>query len=248
MAELSSPDQRVALVTGGASGIGAAVVERLRAEGWKAVAADISITAPSEDAIHCDVTSAEDNLAAVAHVEATYGRLDFVHLNAGVATGEADLEQVDLERYRQVIAIDQDSVFYGLRAALPALRRAGGGDVIATSSLAGLTAVPFDIPYAMAKHAVVGLVRSVGPLYAAENIRVNALCPGFSDTAIIDPFRDMFATVGLPIVPVSHVVDAVVEILASGAAGQAFLVRAGGGADMYRFRGVPGPNLPPAIT
>lgn len=240
-------DQKVALVTGGASGIGAGVVERLRGAGWKAVVADISVRASSDDAIHCDVTSYDDNIAAVAHVEATYGRLDFVHLNAGVATGETDLEKVDLERYRQVMAIDQDSVFYGLRAALPALRRAGGGDIIATSSLAGLTAVPFDPAYAMAKHAVVGLVRSVGPLYAAEGIRVNALCPGFSDTPIIDAFRAVFTEIGLPVAPVSHVVDAVVEILDSGAAGQAFLVREGGGADMYRFRGVPGPNLPPQI-
>lgn len=240
-------EQKVALVTGGASGIGAAVVDRLRAQGWKAVVADISVLASSDDAIHCDVTSFEDNVAAVAYVEQTYGRLDFVHLNAGVATGEADVEKVDLERYRRVIAIDQDSVFYGLRAALPALRRAGGGDVIATSSLAGLTAVPFDPPYAMAKHAVVGLVRAVGSVYAAEGIRVNALCPSFSDTPIIDPFREVFGAVGVSVVPVSHVVDAVLEILDSGAAGQAFLVRDGGGADLYRFRGVPGPSLPKQI-
>lgn len=247
MAERSRSDGRVALVTGGSSGIGAAVVERLRGQGWKAVVADISVLAASDDAVHCDVTSFDDNVAAVAHVEATYGRLDFVHLNAGVATGEADIEKVDLERYRQVIAIDQDSVFYGIRAALPALRRAGGGDVIATSSLAGLTAVPFDPPYAMAKHAVVALVRAVGPVYAAEGIRVNALCPGFSDTPIIDPFREVFGEVGVPVAPVSHVVDAVLEILDSGASGQAFLVRDGGGADMYRFRGVPGASLPPQV-
>lgn len=244
MTDARHSDSRVALVTGGASGIGAAVVERLRGQGWKAVVADISVLESSDDAIHCDVTSYDDNLAAVAHVEATYGRLDFMHLNAGVATGEADIEQVDLERYRQVIAIDQDAVFYGLRAALPALRRAGGGDVIATSSMAGLTSVPFDPPYAMAKHAVVGLVRAVGPVYAAQGIRVNALCPSFSDTPIIDPFREMFGAVGMPVAPVSHVVDAVLEILDSGAAGQAFLVRDGGGADMYRFRGVPGAGLP----
>jgi NAD(P)-dependent dehydrogenase (short-subunit alcohol dehydrogenase family) len=240
-------DARVALVTGGASGIGAAVVERLRADGWTAVVADVAVLEPSDLSIRCDVTSWEDNVAAVEHVEKTFGRLDFVHLNAGVATGETDLEKVDLERYRQVIAIDQDSVFYGLRAALPALRRAGGGDVIATSSLAGLAAVPFDVPYAMAKHAVVGLVRAVGPLYAAEGIRVNALCPGFSDTAIIDPFREMFATVGMPIVPVAHVVETVMGILASGASGQAFLVGEEGKAVEYRFRGVPGPGLPPQL-
>jgi NAD(P)-dependent dehydrogenase (short-subunit alcohol dehydrogenase family) len=238
------PDPRVALVTGGASGIGAAVVERLRADGWNAVVADITVTQTSDDAIRCDVTSPEENLAAVAHVEHTYGRLDFVHLNAGIATGEHDIEKLDIDRYRQVVSIDQDSVFYGLRAALPALRRAGGGDVIATSSLAGLTAVPFDPAYAMAKHAVVALVRSVGPVYAAEGIRVNALCPGFSDTPIIDELRDLLAASNQAITPVAHVVETVLGILGSGAAGQAFLVGADGKAVEYRFRGVPGPNIP----
>ncbi|MDQ1688035.1 MAG: hypothetical protein QOK42_1010 [Frankiaceae bacterium] len=237
-------EPKVALVTGGASGIGAAVVHRLRADGWKAVVADIVVLAPGDDEIRCDVTSWEDNLAAVAHVEKTYGRLDFVHLNAGIATGEHDIEKLSLDRYRQVVAIDQDSVFYGLRAALPALRRAGGGDVIATSSLAGLTAVPFDPAYAMAKHAVVALVRSVGPVYASEGIRVNALCPGFSDTPIINEMRELLVASNQTITPVAHVVETVLGILASGAAGQAFLVGEDGKAVEYRFRGVPGPSIP----
>ena len=238
---------RVALITGGASGIGAAVASQLRESGWTVVIADIAVLDPSDVALRCDVTSAEDNLAAVAHVEEKFGRLDFVHLNAGIATGEMDLEKVSLERYRQVVAIDQDSVFYGLRAALPALRRSGGGDIVVTSSLAGLTSVPFDAPYAMAKHAVVGLVRSAGPLYASQGIRVNAICPGFSDTPIIDPFRELFATTGIPVVPVEHVASAVLGILDSGATGQAFLVGEGGKAVEYRFRGVPGHALPAEI-
>jgi len=246
VADARRADSKVALVTGGASGIGAAVVTRLRSEGWTAVVADLNVEG-IDDAIRCDVTSEADNVAAVAEVESRHGRLDFIHINAGIATGVVDIEELSLDRYHQVIAVDQDSVFYGLRAALPALRRAGGGDVVMTSSLAGLTAVPFDPVYCMAKHAVVGFVRAVGPVYADQGIRVNAVCPSFADTPIIDTFREVFAATGMPVLTAADVADAVLAILDSGAAGQAFLVAAGGGASEYRFRGVPGPALPSGL-
>lgn len=229
-------------MTGGASGIGLAVAQALRGQAWAVVTADVA-HATDGDAVRCDVTSWEDNQAAVAHTEQRYGRLDFAFLNAGIATGFVGVEEAPLERVRQVIAVDVESVFYGLRAALPALRRSGGGDVLMTASLAGLTAVPFDPVYAMAKHAVVGLARSVGPTYAVEGIRVNALCPGFADTPIIDPLRPEFERSGMPVLPVADVAGAVLEVLGSGAAGEAFLVRPGGSAEAYRFRGVPGPAL-----
>ena len=89
-----------------------------------------------------------------------------------------------------------DGVVFGVHAALPALRRRGGGAIVATASLAGLTGVPYDPLYAANKHAVVGLVRSLAPL-AAEGIRVNAVCPGFAESRIIDPIRDALRDSGV---------------------------------------------------
>ena len=83
-----------------------------------------------------------------------------------------------------------DGVVFGTHAALPALRARGGGAIVATASLAGLTGVAYDPLYAANKHAVVGLVRSLGPLLAEEGIRFNAVCPGFAESAIIEPIRD----------------------------------------------------------
>ena len=118
------------------------------------------------------------------------GGLDLAYLNAGVATGCGVGEDFDLERYRRAMGVNLDGVVFGMHAVLPALRERGGGAIVATASLAGLTGVPLDPLYAANKHGVVGLVRSLGPALSAEGIRVNAVCPGFAESAIIAPFRD----------------------------------------------------------
>ena len=174
--------EKVVLITGGANGLGRATAARLAAAGAKVVLADIE-EGPGQEAaeeiggsfIHCDVLEPEQNEQAVAFAVETHGGLDMAFLNAGVSTGCGLDENFDLELYRRAMAINIYGVVFGLNAAIPALRRRGGGSIVATASLAGLTAVPFDPIYAANKHAVVGLVRSVGPAYALESIKVNGI-------------------------------------------------------------------------
>src|SRR5260370_873907 len=104
----------------------------------------------------------------------------------------------DLAAYRRACGISGDGVFFGVTAARPALRARGGGALVLTSSLAGLTAVPADPIYAATKHAVVGLARALGPALAADRVAVNALCPGFAGTPINDPVRHLISAAGIP--------------------------------------------------
>ena len=114
-----------------------------------------------------------------------FGGLDLVHLNAGVTSGCGVGDDFDPALYRRAIAVNLDGVVYGIHAALPALTGRSGAQIIVTASLAGLTGLPGEPIYSANKHGVVGLVRSLGPRLLAEHgVRINALCPGFADTAL----------------------------------------------------------------
>jgi NAD(P)-dependent dehydrogenase (short-subunit alcohol dehydrogenase family) len=192
-------------------------------------------------AVACDVSSLSDNQAAVAAAVEHFGGLDLVVLNAGIASGSG-LEPFDEGAYRRAMGINLDGVVFGLTAALPALRSRGGGRVVATASLAGLAPVPEDPIYAANKAGVVNFVRSVGPLLATESVLVNAICPGYTDTAILGPFREGLVASGWPLMEVADVVEAVASVLQSEETGQAWLVQSGHPAQPYRFRGIPGPR------
>ena len=129
-------------------------------------------------AIATDVADLEANRAAVAFATEQAGGLDLAFLNAGVSSGCGVGDDFDLALYRRAMGANLDGVVFGTHAVLPALRARGGGAIVATASLAGLTAVPFDPLYAANKHAVVGLARSLGPALAGDGIRFNAVCPG----------------------------------------------------------------------
>ena len=141
-------------------------------------------------AVACDVSDLDANRAAVAFAVERCGGLDLVHLNAGVGSGCGVGDDFDLALYRRAMGVNLDGVVFGMHAALPALRARGGGAIVATASLAGLTGTPYDPLYSANKHAVVGLTRSLGPALAEEGIRFNAVCPGFAESAIIEPMRD----------------------------------------------------------
>lgn len=242
-------DGKVALITGAASGFGAAMARRLAARGASVVCADINEGGAAAVAaevggvsLRCDVSELDDNLAAVALAEERFGGLDLVALNAGVATGFGLEDDFDAALYRRIMGINLDGVVYGLHAAMPALRRRGGGDVIATASLAGLTPVPMDPIYAANKAGVVHLVRSVGPVFGDQGIRVNALCPSFAETGIIQPIKEGLQAMRVPILEVEHVMEAFDRILASGLSGQAWFVQYGRDSEPFQFRNVPGPR------
>jgi NAD(P)-dependent dehydrogenase (short-subunit alcohol dehydrogenase family) len=189
--------------------------------------------------VSTDVSRLEDCRAAVAVAEQTYGRLDLVHLNAGLGSGTT-VSDLDESRYRTLMAVNVDGVVYGLTAALPALRRAGGGAVVATSSLSGLTPFPGDALYAASKHAVVGLVRSVAEMLAADGITINAVCPGFTDTPLVGPAVAAFRAADFPLLTAEEVAAVVVGALRGEQTGEAWVVQPGRTPEPYRFRGVPG--------
>jgi NAD(P)-dependent dehydrogenase (short-subunit alcohol dehydrogenase family) len=172
-----------------------------------------------------------------------FGGVDLVHLNAGIASGVGVGDDFDVERYRRAMAINIDGVVYGTHEALAPLRERGGGAIVATASLAGLTSVPYDPIYAANKHAVVGLARALGPGLADQGIRFNAICPGFAESAIIADFREALLDTGMPIIPAEQVADAIVRLFAGEMTGECWFVQAGREAEAFRFRNVPGPRV-----
>lgn len=245
-----------ALVTGGASGIGAAAVRRLAGAGARVAIADrdeVGARALAAElgglALPGDAAEPDAMAMAVDIAEDTFGRLDTVLLNAGITSGQSGVEDLDLEGYRRIMGVNVDHVVFGLAAAVPALRRAGGGRIVATASLAGLVPMPGDVLYTLTKHAVVGYVRSAAPVLAAEGIRVNAVCPGFADTPLIARARDRFAD--FPLLTADDVVDAIDAVLERGQPGECWFVQPGREPAPYGFRGVPGPKPggpPPEIS
>ncbi|WP_433293727.1 SDR family oxidoreductase [Pseudonocardia sp. CA-142604] len=238
---------KAALVTGGASGIGAAAVRRLAAAGAVVAIADrdeAGARALAEEvgglALPGDASEPDTMAMAVDVAEDAFGRLNIVLLNAGVTAGQSGVETLDLAAYRRIMGVNVDHVVFGLTAAVPALRRAGGGNIVATASLAGLVPLPGDALYTLTKHAVVGYVRAVGPTLAPEGIRVNAVCPGFADTPLIARVKPKFAD--FPLLAPEDVVAAIESILERGEPGDCWFVQPGREPAPYAFRGVPGPK------
>jgi NAD(P)-dependent dehydrogenase (short-subunit alcohol dehydrogenase family) len=237
---------KVALVTGGAGGLGRATCQALAQAGARIVVADIDEDGGREVAalvdghfVLCDVSSFDHNLSAVQTALHLHGRLDLVHLNAGVATGCGIGADFDLARYRRAMGVNIDGVVFGTQAALPALTPRGGA-IVATASLAGLAAVPEDPIYAANKHAVVGLTRALGPTLAAQGVRFNAVCPGFTETNIITGVRAYLEANEIPIMEPETVADAVLEIFAGDGTGECWFVQYGRPAAPFEFRRIPG--------
>lgn len=249
MSNQGSPyHDKVVLITGGGSGFGAAAARRLAAGGARVALLDRdteTVTAVAEEvdglAIVGDVTDPDTSTRAVFETEERYGRLDMSFLNAGTVGGQlASDDSLDLVRYRAVVGVNLDAVVYGTCASVPALRRAGGGQVVATASLAGLTSIPEDPVYTLTKHGVVGYVRAVGLQLAHEGIRVNALCPGFADTPLLADNRDAFLEASFPLLSADDVVDGLERVLAGEGSGECWYVQPGRDSEPFRFRNVPG--------
>ncbi len=237
---------QVALVTGGASGIGAAACRRLADLGARVAIADVDVTGGTSIAEELggsyhrlDVTDLKANHEVVAAVEEEFDRLDIAFLNAGVVASGRDDEALDEAAYRRILGINLDGVVFGVDAAVPAMTRGGGGRIVATASLAGLVPMAGDALYTLTKTAVVAYARALAPTLAPHGILINALCPGFADTPMIVPMKGQFDSAGFPVLTAEQVAQALIECLAARGSGEAWFVQPGLPAAPYRFRNVP---------
>ncbi|CCG03587.1 SDR family oxidoreductase [Blastococcus saxobsidens] len=235
----------VALVTGGTGGFGRALATKLRAREVTVVLADLDSERNRQVAadLGCefavlDVTDRAANEALVARIEADHGRLDAAYLNAGISAAKSD-DALDLDEFMRVVDIDLFGVVYGVQAARPAIKRAGGGAMVVTASLAGLSPMAGDPGYSVAKGGAIAFVRSMAPRLQREGIIISAICPGFADTAIIDRIRDQFTAANFPVLSAEEVADAMIMAWVSGEPGAAYVIQPGVGTVPYRFKGVP---------
>jgi NAD(P)-dependent dehydrogenase (short-subunit alcohol dehydrogenase family) len=210
-----------ALITGGRGGLGRAFAAALGAD------ADVTL-----------LDLPEFDVGDPAAWRALEGAYDAAFLNAGVVTGAADPAELSDEQYRRAVGANLDGVVYGVRECAARLMP-GGGSILATASLAGLTATPIDPVYSATKHAVVGFVRSCAPELAKRGIRINALCPGFTDTPIVA--RELRGALDVPLIEPSFVAEAALQALASEESGQAWVVQPNR-IVQFRFPNVPGPR------
>jgi len=174
---------KVALVSGAASGIGAAVLDRLVVEGMSVVGCDLR---PTEDILECDVREADACRAAVDEVLARHGRLDVLANVAGIAVGNR-IEDVEPDEWRSVIDVNLTGTFLLSQAALPALRESTG-TIVNMASVAGIQATPYNAAYCASKAGVIQLTRSMALELAEAGVRVNAVCPASVDTPFLAGF------------------------------------------------------------
>lgn len=222
---------KTAVVTGGGSGIGRATAVRLAAEGAAVLIADLDEAGAREtlrmienaggrgNAMRADVTDAEQARRMLETAASSFGRLDILHNNAGIAVGSPGFPQCALDRWRRVLDIDLQAVILGCYLAAPLMERDGGGAIVNTASMAGLYPYEDDPVYAAAKAGVVNLTYSLAPWAQRRKIRVNCVCPGVVDTPLVrravESRQPAGRTVNLPkrILKPEQIADAVVSLI-----------------------------------
>lgn len=186
-------DGKIAIVTGGASGIGLATAKKLLSEGAKVVLVDWNLDVSdiarslNKDAmgIKCDVSSEEDVKKCVSEVIEKFGHIDYLVANAGIGGGPNKAHEVSLEEWNKVIAVNQTGIFLMNKYVISEMLKSGGGAIVNTSSMYGLVGTTMSFAYSASKGAINQMTRSLALTYARDNIRVNAIAPGYVDTPIL---------------------------------------------------------------
>ena len=244
------PNGKVALITGGGSGIGRATALALAKDGASILIADMNEEGARETvrlieeaggkaaSVRVDVTERDDLERMVAFAEETFGGIDIFHNNAGIGTPQPRFPAAQADLWEKTLAVDLWAVIAAVQAVVPAMQRRGGGVIVNTASIAGLIAHSPDPIYAAAKHGVVGLSRSLAFLHGEANIRVNCVCPGVTDTPMVRGVpgelsdaelkaREAFVS-SMPLIRPEEIAEAVMEfVLDDSLVGQAMAVTHG---------------------
>ena len=191
-------NEKVAIVSGGASGIGLATVKKLLGENAFVAMVDLSDNVFSLAnslgdkciGIKCDVSKEEDVKKCVEKVVEKFGRIDYLVANAGIGGGANKPHEVDVDEWNKVVAVNQTGIFLMNKYVIPEMLKIGGGAIVNTSSMYGLVGSTTSFAYSATKGAIIQMTRSLALTYARDNIRVNAIAPGYVDTPILAMVND----------------------------------------------------------
>ncbi|HRN55507.1 MAG TPA: glucose 1-dehydrogenase [Agriterribacter sp.] len=213
---MKSLQNKVAIVTGGGSGIGKAVSVLYAAEGAKVVVSDINEAQGNAVAdeikksggeaffIKADTSGAEDNRKLVEQTVAKYGGLHIAVNNAGIGGPISPVGEYPVDGWDKTIAINLSGVFYGLRYQIPAILAAGGGSIVNMASILGKVGTKGSAAYVAAKHGVIGLTESAALEYAGQKIRINAVGPGYIKTPLLDSLDEATMKVLVELHPIGR--------------------------------------------
>lgn len=197
---------KVALVTGGASGLGKATVQYFAKNGAKVIFTDVNANLAQEILLEleksnyqadfvendvCDEAAAQNLIDGIV---AKYGKLDIAVNNAGIGGKWLPTHKYPTDNFRQVMEVNLMGVLFGMRAQIEAMLKTGGGSIINVSSVGGLHGFPNNVAYCASKHAVIGISKTAGLEYAKQNIRVNAVCPVFVRTPMVESIFEIDAS------------------------------------------------------
>lgn len=186
-------NEKIAVITGGASGIGLATAKKLLGEGanvvlvdWNQDVSDIAKSLSNNCiGIKCDVSSDTDVQKCVSEVIERYGHIDYLVANAGIGGGPNKAHEVSVDEWNKVIGVNQTGIFLMNKYVIGEMLKTGGGAIVNTSSMYGLVGTTMSFAYSASKGAINQMTRSLALTYARDNIRVNAIAPGYVDTPIL---------------------------------------------------------------